>query len=126
MLHIPSGVEHQAEALEDTFELDIFSPIRRDWISEGTRNWVIRLVHPAIPVVGPAARIHVELLPGRLTFHLMYRHCDLADWIDSRTLQIDVADQEPSEVGDAGDAALHAKRRVERDGAQNCDEVASP
>jgi quercetin dioxygenase-like cupin family protein len=36
VLHIPSGVEHQAEALEDTFELDIFSPIRRDWISEGT------------------------------------------------------------------------------------------
>ena len=33
VLHIPSGVEHQAEALEDTFELDIFSPIRRDWIA---------------------------------------------------------------------------------------------
>ncbi len=32
VLHIPSGVEHQAEALEDTFELDIFSPIRTDWI----------------------------------------------------------------------------------------------
>ena len=28
VLHIPSGVEHQAEALEDTFELDFFSPIR--------------------------------------------------------------------------------------------------
>ena len=26
VLHIPSGVEHQAEALEDTFELDVFSP----------------------------------------------------------------------------------------------------
>jgi quercetin dioxygenase-like cupin family protein len=35
VLHIPSGVEHQAEALEDTFELDIFSPIRRDWVNEG-------------------------------------------------------------------------------------------
>ena len=32
VLHIPSGVEHQAEALEDTFELDLFSPIRRDWL----------------------------------------------------------------------------------------------
>jgi quercetin dioxygenase-like cupin family protein len=31
VLHIPSGVEHQAEALEDTFELDFFSPIRREW-----------------------------------------------------------------------------------------------
>jgi quercetin dioxygenase-like cupin family protein len=35
VLHIPSGVEHQAEALEDTFELDIFSPIRREWVNEG-------------------------------------------------------------------------------------------
>jgi quercetin dioxygenase-like cupin family protein len=34
VLHIPSGVEHQAEALEDTFELDFFSPIRRDWAPE--------------------------------------------------------------------------------------------
>jgi quercetin dioxygenase-like cupin family protein len=32
VLHIPSGIEHQAEALEDTFELDLFSPIRRDWL----------------------------------------------------------------------------------------------
>ena len=32
VLHIPSGVLHQAEALEDTFELDIFSPIRSEWI----------------------------------------------------------------------------------------------
>ena len=28
----PAWVEHQAEALEDTFELDIFSPIRQDWL----------------------------------------------------------------------------------------------
>ena len=33
VLHIPSGTPHQAEALEDTFELDIFSPIRSDWVS---------------------------------------------------------------------------------------------
>ena len=32
VLHIPSRVEHQAEALEDTFELDVFSPIRQDWL----------------------------------------------------------------------------------------------
>ena len=32
VLLIPSWVEHQAEALEDTFELDIFSPIRQDWL----------------------------------------------------------------------------------------------
>ena len=35
VLHIPSGVEHQAEALEDTFELDVFSPIRADWLEPG-------------------------------------------------------------------------------------------
>jgi quercetin dioxygenase-like cupin family protein len=32
VLHIPSGTPHQAEALEDTFELDMFSPVRQDWI----------------------------------------------------------------------------------------------
>ena len=32
VLHIPSGVPHQAEALEDTFELDVFSPVRQDWL----------------------------------------------------------------------------------------------
>jgi len=32
VLHIPSGVRHQAEALEDTFELDVFSPVREDWL----------------------------------------------------------------------------------------------
>ena len=32
VIHIPSGVSHQAEALEDTFELDVFSPVREDWI----------------------------------------------------------------------------------------------
>jgi quercetin dioxygenase-like cupin family protein len=32
VLHIPSGVPHQSEALEDTLELDVFSPIRADWV----------------------------------------------------------------------------------------------
>ena len=32
VLHIPAGVEHQAEALEDTFELDVFSPVRQAWL----------------------------------------------------------------------------------------------
>lgn len=35
VLHIPSGVEHQAEALEDTFELDVFAPPRASWIGYG-------------------------------------------------------------------------------------------
>jgi len=33
VIHIPSGVEHQAEALEDTFELDVFSPVREEWLN---------------------------------------------------------------------------------------------
>ena len=32
VLHIPSWIPHQAEALEDTFELDVFSPVRQDWL----------------------------------------------------------------------------------------------
>ena len=32
VLHIPPGAPHQAEALEDTFELDVFSPGRADWL----------------------------------------------------------------------------------------------
>jgi quercetin dioxygenase-like cupin family protein len=34
VLHIPPGIAHQAEALEDTFELDVFSPGREDWLRE--------------------------------------------------------------------------------------------
>jgi len=32
VLHIPSNVPHAAVALEDTLDLDIFSPIRVDWL----------------------------------------------------------------------------------------------
>jgi quercetin dioxygenase-like cupin family protein len=32
VLHVPARTPHQAEALEDTFELDVFSPIREDWV----------------------------------------------------------------------------------------------
>jgi len=38
VLHIPSGIDHQAEALEDTFELDFFSPIRREWLDEAAET----------------------------------------------------------------------------------------
>jgi quercetin dioxygenase-like cupin family protein len=33
VLHIPSNVPHTAVALEDTLDLDIFSPIREDWLT---------------------------------------------------------------------------------------------
>ena len=35
VLHIPSRTPHQSEALEDTLELDVFSPIRAEWIDAG-------------------------------------------------------------------------------------------
>jgi quercetin dioxygenase-like cupin family protein len=32
VLHIPSWLPHKAEAIETTFELDIFNPPRQDWL----------------------------------------------------------------------------------------------
>jgi hypothetical protein len=34
VLHLPSGVPHRANALEDTLDVDIFSPPRQDWIDK--------------------------------------------------------------------------------------------
>ena len=31
VLHIPAAARHQAEALDDTLELDVFTPAREDW-----------------------------------------------------------------------------------------------
>lgn len=38
VLYIPSNVPHKAEALEDTVDVDIFSPPRQDWL-EGTDTY---------------------------------------------------------------------------------------
>jgi quercetin dioxygenase-like cupin family protein len=34
VLHLPSNVWHKAEALEDTLDVDIFSPPRQDWLDK--------------------------------------------------------------------------------------------
>ena len=34
VLHIPSFVQHKAEALSDTVDVDIFSPPRQDWLEK--------------------------------------------------------------------------------------------
>src|SRR5208337_3994256 len=34
VLRIPSNMPHRAVALEDTLDLDIFSPIREDWLKK--------------------------------------------------------------------------------------------
>jgi quercetin dioxygenase-like cupin family protein len=41
VLHIPSNVPHSAEALEDTLDVDIFDPPRRDWL-DGTDLYLRR------------------------------------------------------------------------------------
>lgn len=38
VLHIPSNVWHEAEALEDTLDVDVFSPPRTDWL-DGTDSY---------------------------------------------------------------------------------------
>jgi quercetin dioxygenase-like cupin family protein len=34
VLYIPANVWHKAEALEDTLDLDVFSPPREDWLNK--------------------------------------------------------------------------------------------
>lgn len=34
LIFIPGNVPHAAEALEDTWDLDVFSPRREDWIAQ--------------------------------------------------------------------------------------------
>jgi quercetin dioxygenase-like cupin family protein len=41
VLHIPSNVPHEARALEDTLDVDIFSPPRQDWL-DGTDSYFHR------------------------------------------------------------------------------------
>ena len=42
VLHIPSNVWHKAEALEDTLDVDVFSPPREDWLN-GTDTYFHRV-----------------------------------------------------------------------------------
>ena len=41
VLVIPSNVPHKAEALEDTLDVDVFSPPRQDWL-DGTDHYFRR------------------------------------------------------------------------------------
>jgi quercetin dioxygenase-like cupin family protein len=38
VLHLPPRVPHEAEALEDTLDVDVFSPPREDWL-DGTDDY---------------------------------------------------------------------------------------
>jgi len=39
VLHIPPNVPHEAEALEDCLDVDVFSPPREDWL-DGTDHYL--------------------------------------------------------------------------------------
>jgi len=39
VLVLPSNLPHKAEALEDTLDVDIFTPPRQDWL-EGTDDYL--------------------------------------------------------------------------------------
>lgn len=41
VIYIPSNVPHKAEALEETFDVDVFSPPRQDWL-DGTDTYFHR------------------------------------------------------------------------------------
>jgi quercetin dioxygenase-like cupin family protein len=41
VLHLPSNVPHEARALEDTLDVDVFSPPRQDWL-DGTDTYFHR------------------------------------------------------------------------------------
>ncbi|HEX9610949.1 MAG TPA: cupin domain-containing protein [Gemmatimonadales bacterium] len=34
VLHLPSNLPHEAHALEDTLDVDVFSPPRQDWLNK--------------------------------------------------------------------------------------------
>jgi quercetin dioxygenase-like cupin family protein len=38
VVHIPSGIVHEAEALEDTFFFDIFHPVREDFLAKAAAS----------------------------------------------------------------------------------------
>ena len=39
VLHLPGNVPHEAEALEDTIDVDVFTPPRQDWL-DGTDSYL--------------------------------------------------------------------------------------
>ncbi len=39
VLHLPSNVPHEAVALEDTIDVDVFTPPRQDWL-DGTDDYL--------------------------------------------------------------------------------------
>lgn len=57
VLHLPSNVPHEAVALEDTLDVDVFTPPRQDWL-DGTDSYLrAQPADPAPVEAGPAAPV---------------------------------------------------------------------
>ncbi|HTK28686.1 MAG TPA: cupin domain-containing protein [Vicinamibacterales bacterium] len=41
VIHLPGGVPHEVEVLEDSVVVDVFSPVRQDWV-DGTDTYFRR------------------------------------------------------------------------------------
>ena len=48
VLHLPSNVPHEAHALEDTLDLDVFYPPREDWLNKTDDYLRIKKTQPKI------------------------------------------------------------------------------
>ena len=57
ILHVPPQVPHQAEAIEDTFTLDLFCPIRPEWLDQPAAAATADEPHVRrqLPAAGPSA-----------------------------------------------------------------------
>jgi quercetin dioxygenase-like cupin family protein len=67
VLSIPSWVEHEAVALEETHEVDVFSPIRRDWLDGTAAYFHAAPTQPADRVRAATAANPATLLRWRDT-----------------------------------------------------------
>ena len=54
VLHLPSNVPHEAVALEDTIDVDVFTPPRQDWL-DGTDAYLRSAGSGADPAGGSGA-----------------------------------------------------------------------
>ncbi len=43
MMQIPGGLAHEVEVVEDTLVIDVFSPVRQDWIDKTDTYFVSRV-----------------------------------------------------------------------------------
>src|SRR5713226_660212 len=66
VLHLPSNVPHEAHALEDTLDVDVFSPPREDWLNKpGPYPRGTRAGGRGVPRVGAQHAAPLQNVTGR-------------------------------------------------------------